>query len=50
MVEVYDKDGKDITNQVCVKPVGKFRAFIVKHITHRRAYRQAIQELKKGGE
>lgn len=50
MIKAQDKDGKDITNQVCVKPVGKLKAFIIKHITHRRAYRQAMNQFKKGGE
>lgn len=49
MIEVL-YNGKDITNQVCVKHVGKFKAFIVKHITHRKAYRQAMKQFSKGGE
>jgi hypothetical protein len=50
MIKAYDKQGNDITNQVYVKPIGKFKAFIIKHITHRRAYRQAMNQFKKGGE
>lgn len=49
-IKVYDKYGKDITDQVSVKVVGKFKAFIIKHITHRRAYRQVMKQFKKGGE
>lgn len=50
LIKAYDNQGKDITNQVCVKPVGKFRAFIIKHITHHRVYRQAMKQFSKGGE
>ena len=47
MVKKYVKDAEG--NIWCVKTIGKIRTFIVKHITHRRAYRQAMEQFKKGG-
>ena len=44
-IEVLYNEG----NLVCVKRVGKIRSFIIKHITHRRAYRQVMEQFKKGG-
>lgn len=47
MAKKYFKDAAG--NIICVKTVGKIRSFIVKHITHRRAYRQVMEQFKKGG-
>ena len=46
-IEVLCRDSEG--NLVCVKEVGNIRAFIIKHITHRRAYRQTMKQFKKGG-